>query len=126
MQIQDIVKFLINPLLYIFLGLILLIFLEKKQKLILTLFLTVCFFLISITFTGHIFYKAWRMDDTFDPDRIYDAVVVLAGVSDANWHNQRKGLPYIPHDFFAVTKSSDKIFAQMKLNFQSQFFLAKS
>jgi uncharacterized SAM-binding protein YcdF (DUF218 family) len=113
MQIQDIAKFLINPLLYIFFGMILLIFLKKKQKLVLTLLLASYFYLISVTFTGHIFYKVWRMDDTFDPERIYDAVVVLAGVSDGDWHNQRKELPYIPHNFFAVTKSSDKIFAGM-------------
>ena len=114
MEIQNIVKFLINPLLYVLLGTISLIFI-KRQRLKLTLLLTVYFYLISITFTGHVFYKVWKMDDTFNPNKIYDAVVVLAGVSDANWHNQRKGLPYIPHDFFATAKSSDKIFAGIYL-----------
>jgi uncharacterized SAM-binding protein YcdF (DUF218 family) len=114
MEIQDIVKFLINPLLYVLLGMILLMFI-KKQRLKSSFLLTAYLYLISITFTGHVFYKVWKMDDTFNPNRIYDAVVVLAGVSDANWHNQRQSLPYIPHDFFATAKSSDKIFAGIYL-----------
>lgn len=114
MEIQNIAKFLINPLLYVLLGMIWLIF-TTKQRLKLTLLLAVYFYLISITFTGHLFYKVWKMDDTFNRNRIYDAVVVLAGVSDGDWHNQREGLPYIPQDFFAVTKSSDKIFAGIHL-----------
>jgi len=110
MEIQDIAKFLINPLLYVLLGIILIIFI-KKQRLKLTLLLAVYFYLISTTFTGYIFSKVWKMNDTFNPDIIYDAVVVLAGVSNADWHIDRDGLPYIPDDFFAANERTDRILA---------------
>ncbi len=54
MEIQDIAKFLINPLIYVLLGIILLIFL-KKHRLKITLLLAVYFYLISVTFTGYVF-----------------------------------------------------------------------
>jgi len=110
MEIQDIAKFLINPLLYVLLGIILLIFI-KRQRLKLTLLLTVYFYLISITFTGYIFSKAWKVNDTFNPNIIYDAVIVLCGVSNADWHLDRDGLPYIPDDFFVANARTDRIFA---------------
>jgi uncharacterized SAM-binding protein YcdF (DUF218 family) len=110
MEIQDIAKFLINPLIYGLLGIILLIFI-KKHRLKLTLLLIVYFYLISITFTGNIFSKVWKINDTFKPKIIYDAVIVLAGVSDADWHLDRDGLPFIPHDFFVANKSIDRLLA---------------
>lgn len=110
MEIQDIAKFLIDPLLYVFVGLVLLIFL-KKYRLKLTLLLGIYFYLISITFTGQVFSKLWKINDTFNPDITYDAVVVTAGVSDPRWYIKRKDLPYIPNDFFSTIEDSDRIFA---------------
>jgi uncharacterized SAM-binding protein YcdF (DUF218 family) len=69
------------------------------------------FYLISIPFTGYVFAKIWKMNDTFKPNVIYDAVVVPAGVSDAYWHLDRDGLPYIPHGFFASEVTTDRILA---------------
>ena len=110
MEIQDIAKFLINPLLYILAGLLLLLFV-KKHKTKLTLLLVIYFYLISITCTGKVFSQVWKMNNTFNPVVTYDAVVVLAGVTDAFWNIKSRELPYIPNDFFAVANSSDKIFA---------------
>jgi uncharacterized SAM-binding protein YcdF (DUF218 family) len=110
MEIQDIAKFLINPLLYVFLATVLIIF-AKRHKSKLALLLVVYFYLISIPFTGYVFAKMWRMNDTFKPDVIYDAVVVPAGVSNAYWHLDRDGLPYIPRSFFASEAATDKILA---------------
>lgn len=110
MEIQDIAKFLINPLLYILAGLLLLLFV-KKHKTKLTLLLVIYFYLISITCTGKVFSQLWKINDTFNPVVTYDAVVVLAGVTDAFWNIKSRELPYIPNDFFAVANSSDKIFA---------------
>jgi uncharacterized SAM-binding protein YcdF (DUF218 family) len=110
MEIQDIAKFLINPLIYVLLGIILLLFI-KKHRLKITLLLMVYFYLMSIPFTGYIFSKVWKVNDTFNPNIIYDAVVVLAGVSDADWHIERDGLTYISQDFFAVSESTDRILA---------------
>jgi uncharacterized SAM-binding protein YcdF (DUF218 family) len=109
-EIQDIAKFLINPLIYVLLGIILLIFL-KKHRLKIILLLAVYFYLISITFTGYVFSKVWKINDTFKPNIMYDAVVVLSGVSDAGWHLDRDGLPYIPQGFFASEERTDRILA---------------
>lgn len=110
MEIQDIAKFLINPLIYVLLGIILLIFL-KKHRLKITLLLAVYFYLISVTFTGYVFSKVWKINDTFKPNITYDAVVVLSGVSDTRWHLDRDGLPYIPQGFFASEETTDRILA---------------
>jgi uncharacterized SAM-binding protein YcdF (DUF218 family) len=98
-----------NPLLYVWLGCIWLIF--KKRKVRLTVLLTAYVYFISVPLTWYVFSHVWKMDDTFNPDRVYDAVVVLAGVSDHNWHLDRDGLPYIPSDFFASSETSDRILA---------------
>lgn len=108
--IQDIVKFFINPLWYLLLGIVVLIFL-KKQRFRLGALLFLYAYLISITFSGYIFSRIWRVDDTFDPHITYDAAVVLAGFSDDSWHLEREGLPYIPDDFFSSSDESDRILA---------------
>jgi uncharacterized SAM-binding protein YcdF (DUF218 family) len=110
MEMQDIAKFLINPLLYVLAGLFLILFI-KKHRIKLTLMLVIYFYLISITCTGKIFSQSWKINDTYNPVATYDAVVVLAGVSDALWNVKSREFPYIPNDFFAVANSSDKIFA---------------
>lgn len=110
MEIQDIVKFLINPILYVLVGLVLIIFI-KKNRLKLTVLVTIYFYVISISYTGQFLSSMWKIKDTFNPDVTYDAVVVLAGVSDASWYVNRKNIPYIPDDVFAAFENSDKIFA---------------
>jgi len=109
-EIQDIAKFLINPLLYVLGGLILLMFL-KKHRLKLTLLLGIYFYFISVTFTGQVFSMLWKANDTFNPDITYDAVVVTVGVSDPRWYINRKNLSYIPDNFFSTVEDSDRIFA---------------
>jgi uncharacterized SAM-binding protein YcdF (DUF218 family) len=109
MELQGIARFLINPLLPLCLGCIWLIF--KKRKLRLSVLLTAYIYFISISFTGYVFSHVWKMNDTFNPDNKYDAVVVLAGVSGNYWHLNRDGLPYIPSDFFASSESTDRILA---------------
>jgi uncharacterized SAM-binding protein YcdF (DUF218 family) len=110
MEIQDIAKFLIDPLLYVSAGIVLLIFI-KKHKLKIALLLGIYFYLISITFTGQAFSTLWRVKDTFNTDITYDAVVVTTGVTDSRWYINRRELPYIPGDFFAAIDDSDRILA---------------
>ena len=110
MEIQDIAKFLINPIIYVFLGIILLLFINR-HRIKLTLCLVIFLYVISVTFTGYIFSRIWRVKDTFSPDISYDAVVVLSGVSDGAWHLDRENLPYIPEDFFASDDDTDRILA---------------
>lgn len=109
MELQGIARFMINPLLYLCLGCIWLVF--KKRKLRLSVLLAAYVYFISIPFTGYVFSHVWKMNDTFNPDRGYDAVVVLAGVSGNYWHLNRDGLPYIPSDFFASSETTDRILA---------------
>jgi uncharacterized SAM-binding protein YcdF (DUF218 family) len=114
MELVDIAKFCINPLLYVFLGSILFIFM-KKQRSKIALLLIVYFYLISIPVTGYLFNKIWKIEDTFNPHKIYDAVVVLAGISNPDWHLDRDGLPHIPNDFFIANARTEKILAGIHL-----------
>jgi uncharacterized SAM-binding protein YcdF (DUF218 family) len=109
MELQGIARFIINPLLSLCLGCIWLVF--KKRKLRLSVLLTAYVYLISIPFTGYVFSHVWKINDTFNTDKVYDAVVVLAGVSGSYWHLNRDGLPYIPSDFFASSETTDRILA---------------
>ena len=54
MEIQDIVKFLINPLLYVLAGLVLLV-LVNEYRVQIAIMIAVYFYLISIVGTGHFF-----------------------------------------------------------------------
>jgi uncharacterized SAM-binding protein YcdF (DUF218 family) len=110
MEMQDVVKFLINPLLYVLAGLVVLV-LVKEHRVQMAALIAVYFYLISIAGTGHFFSKLWKIDDTFKQGITYDSVIVLAGVSDARWQIHREGIPYIPGDFFATSDNSDKILA---------------
>ena len=110
MTIQDVAKFLINPVFPVIIGLLALLF-ARKHRTKITLLLIAYVYLASITYTGRSLLRAWKIDDTYRPGRMYDAVVVLAGVSNAKWHIERKGIPYIPDDFFASDESSDRILA---------------
>ncbi|OGN87661.1 MAG: hypothetical protein A2158_00330 [Chloroflexi bacterium RBG_13_46_14] len=113
-EIQDIAKFLINPLLYVLTGLILLMLL-KKHRLKIALLLGIYFYCIGVTFTGQVFSKVWKEDDTFNPDITYDAVIVTAGVTDPRWYINRRNLPYIPANFFSTIEDSDRVFAGIQL-----------
>jgi uncharacterized SAM-binding protein YcdF (DUF218 family) len=108
--IQDVVNFLVNPLWYLLLGIILLIFIKKHRfKVGILLFLYA--YLISIPFTGNVFSRAWRIDDSLNTKITYDAVIVLTGFSQSGWHLERSGIPYIAEDFFAASSSTDRILA---------------
>lgn len=110
MKLEDIVGLLINPLIYVLAGLILLLVIRKhRSKLI--LLLTLYFYLVSVTYSSHFFSRLWRVNDSFMSDVRYDAVVVLAGVSDVHWLISCKDLFYIPDNVFAVGETSDRIFA---------------
>lgn len=110
MEIQDIGKFLKNPLLYVLIGMFTQLFI-KKHRVKITIVILVYFYLISITFTGYAFSKLWKIEDTCNNKKVYDAVIVLSGVSNAEWYIDRKALPYITDDFFASTENSDRLLA---------------
>ena len=81
---QEIVKFFINPVLQFF---ILILVLIKQKKLSKTLIgFIFYFYLLSIPFTGVLFYTLWIVEDTYDNDRIYDCAVILTGGVDSQWY----------------------------------------
>lgn len=83
---QDVAKFLINPLLYVWIGLLVLLFSPRRYRRNLLLILTIYFYVISIPITAYFFNREWSIEDTFAPDKSYDAVVVLSGVADHSWY----------------------------------------
>lgn len=83
---QDVAKFLINPLLYVWIGFLILFFSLRRYRRNLLLILAIYFYLISIPYTPYLFNRAWSIEDTFAPDKSYDAVVVLSGVADHSWY----------------------------------------
>lgn len=83
---QDVAKFLINPLLYVWIGLLVLFFSPRRYRRNLLLILVIYFYVISVPITAYFFNRAWGIKDTFDPDKSYDAVVVLSGVTDHSWY----------------------------------------
>ena len=113
MELQDIAKFLINPFLYLFFGLALLLILRKSNR-ILMIIITIYFYIICIPLTGILFSNIWKIDDTYDSSINYDAVVVLGGIVDYRWYiNERvfKRLLYEPKNYYRFNSAVDRILA---------------
>jgi uncharacterized SAM-binding protein YcdF (DUF218 family) len=110
MELIEIAKFLINPLLYVFLGSIVFVFM-KKQRSKVCIVLILYLYLISIPITAYIFNRIWKIEDTLDPHKVYAAVAVLAGISNPDWHLDRDDLPYIPANLFVANSRTEKILA---------------
>jgi uncharacterized SAM-binding protein YcdF (DUF218 family) len=78
-MIQDIAKFLTNPLLYIWIGLLVSLykFSENRRRLIA---LNIMFYCLCIGFTGSTLMSLWKVDDRYDKNIKYDAAIMLTGV----------------------------------------------
>ena len=113
MELQDIAKFLINPFLYLFFSLVLLLTIKKSNRLLIII-ITVYFYIISIPLTGNLFSNIWKIDDTYDSSVNYDAVVVLGGIVDYQWYiNEKvyKRLLYNPNNYYRFNSAADRILA---------------
>jgi uncharacterized SAM-binding protein YcdF (DUF218 family) len=78
-MIQDIAKFLTNPLLYIWIGLLVSLykFSENRRRLIA---LNIMFYCLCIGFSGTALKYLWYVNDTYDENVVYDAAILLGGV----------------------------------------------
>jgi hypothetical protein len=78
-MIQDIAKFLTNPLLYIWIGLLasLYKFSKNRRQLIA---LNIMFYCLCISFSGSALKSLWYVNDMYDEDVVYDAAILLGGV----------------------------------------------
>ena len=83
-MLQEFVKFLINPVLQLFL-LVLFLFKHKNPK-NLVFGIAIYFFLASIPFTGKLFHFFWKVPDTYNQNITYDYGVVLTGGVDSPWY----------------------------------------
>ena len=111
-EIQTIAKFLINPILYIFIGLIWLIIKLKSQRKYIIL-LTIYLYITGIPLTGELFSSVWKLNNTFQPDKVYDAVLVLTGAIDYDWYINKKVDDSLVFDFksyYKFTGAEERIF----------------
>ena len=78
-MIQDIAKFLTNPLLYIWIGLLVSLykFSENRRRLIA---LNIMFYCLCIGFSGSALKSLWYVNDMYDENVVYDAAILLGGV----------------------------------------------
>ena len=78
-MIQDIAKFLTNPLLYIWIGLLVSLykFSENRRRLIA---LNIMFYCLCIGFSGSVLKSLWYVNDMYDENVVYDAAILLSGV----------------------------------------------
>lgn len=78
-MIQDIAKFLTNPLLYIWIGLLVSLykFSENRRRLIA---LNIMFYCLCISFSGLTLRSLWTVNDKYDENVVYDVAILLGGV----------------------------------------------
>ena len=81
-MIQSIAKFFTNPLLFIWIGLLVSLYKsgENRRRLII---LNVVFYFLSIGFTGSVLSSLWKVDDEYNENVIYDAAIILTGIISA-------------------------------------------
>jgi len=80
-MIQDIAKFLSNPLLYIWIGLLIFLYKSRgnRRRLII---LNIMFYCLCIGFTGSALKYSWYVTDMYDENVVYDVAILLGGVID--------------------------------------------
>jgi uncharacterized SAM-binding protein YcdF (DUF218 family) len=113
MELQDVAKFLINPLLYVFAGLVAMLFAVKRARKIAILILLYTY-LASIPYTAKLLAGMWSVPDSYDPQKKYDAVVVLSGVINLWWYADNAGSGeffYLPDDFLPTAPTFDRLLA---------------
>ena len=78
-MIQCIARFLTNPLLYIWIGLLVSLykFRGNRRRLII---LNIIFYCLCIGFTGSSLRSLWKVDDRYNENIIYDAALMLTGI----------------------------------------------
>lgn len=107
---KNIVSILISPLMCVFLCLLFVVFSKKSRKVFL-LVVAIILYLLSIPYPSMLLQEKWKIKDTYSPDKVYDAVVVLAGVTDIGRYTSNTRDFYIPDDYFYTTATTDRLLA---------------
>ncbi|HIJ79723.1 MAG: YdcF family protein [Desulfobulbaceae bacterium] len=90
--LQDLAKFLINPLLPAFVFLLLLLLSKKHCRKGVFLFM-LYLYLAAAPATSKLVMAQWRVADTVTNDKRYEAVAVLGGVADFDWYLRHGSMP---------------------------------
>jgi uncharacterized SAM-binding protein YcdF (DUF218 family) len=110
MVFKEIVSILINPVTYIFICMMFVVFSKKNLK-ILLFFAALVLYIISIPYSSILFQQKWKMNDTYSSEKKYDAVVVLAGVTDSDRYIYDTKAVYIPDDYFYSSPGTERVLA---------------
>jgi len=78
-MIQSIAKFFTNPLLFVWVGLLVSLYKSGGNRRRLAI-LNIMFYCLSIGFTGSVLSYLWKVDDEYNENIIYDAAIILTGV----------------------------------------------
>jgi uncharacterized SAM-binding protein YcdF (DUF218 family) len=113
-MLQAAAKFLINPLLFVWAGLLTLLFFRHPRKRYLIAF-NLFFYLCTIPFTGWLFQRVWGVDDTFNPDFSYDAAIVLSGFSNVSWYTRQQDDFFNAKNYFNPNENGERILAGIRL-----------
>ncbi|QWR77830.1 YdcF family protein [Candidatus Magnetomonas plexicatena] len=112
---RNIALVLINPLIYLAAGLVFLT-LTRKHRRVFAGILALAFYLVLSPVASSLFLRFWAVPDTYNPKTEYDAVVVLSGAINLEWHTREQiGMAgenlYIPLNYVRTTLQTDRILA---------------
>ncbi len=113
MNLKDSLEIFINPLLYVWIGLLILCF-PRKAKRSLLLMVIVYFYIISIPFTSFLLRNSWKIEDTYDPTVTYDAVVVLSGFAELGWYSNNNNNYYLLEHYFRFSPNVERLLNGVK------------
>jgi len=113
MFLRHIIQFLINPILYVYLGIILLLFIKnhRKKYLVILIFYS---YIIAIPLTAQLFLSVWQMPHSFQSEYKYDAVVTLAGASDMDLYVAAINNPERCYYYISGSTNVDRLIAAIE------------
>jgi uncharacterized SAM-binding protein YcdF (DUF218 family) len=103
-MIHDIAKFLTNPLLYIWIGLLVSVYQIRgnRRRLIIV---NIMFYCLCIGFSGSALSSLWRVNDSYNENIIYDAAIILTGVIETGTFKPKGDTDYN----FSLTSTSNRL-----------------
>jgi uncharacterized SAM-binding protein YcdF (DUF218 family) len=110
MAFRHTIQFLINPILYLYFGLIVLFFLKKHRNKYIVLLL-IYLYVTTIPLTSQLFLNVWQLPNTFKNEQIYDAVVPLAGASDMDLYVSSINNPQKCYYYLKGSTNMDRLLA---------------
>lgn len=113
-------QILINPLTPLFLFLLIACLANRFGRKVAGL-VFVYLYLCCIPATAKLIGMAWSVKDSYDPQKKYDAALILGGVSDYNWYLQRKeqGKPVLPN-YHRFNSNGDRVVSAADLLISGQ------